>query len=199
MYDFYEPHALKMDNCVSLLSYKGKISFDKVNDLLDDYQRKMPATCSVKCRTRLYSIVVECLENAYRHNIEGSDYQVTVDLWNQQSDFVLFVENKIKNDEIGPLANYIERINAASPAELKKLYFETIYHTTISEKGGARVGLMKIRRCASQPIKYEFVAIDNNISLFNIIVRISDVYQADHNDNELYQNSRNQNVSCSCF
>ena len=173
-----------MDNCVNLLSYKGKITFDIVNDLLDDYQRKMPATCSV---------------NAYRHNLEGSDYQVAVDLWNQESDFVLFVENKIRNDEIEPLTNYIERINAASASELKKLYFETIYHTRISEKGGARVGLMKIRRCASQPIEYEFVAIDKNTSLFNIIVRITDVYQSDHNDNELHQNSRNQNVSCRCI
>ena len=188
-----------MDNCVSLLSYKGKFSFDIVSDLLDDFQQKMPASCSLICRSRLYSIVVECLENAYKHGAEDSDLQVSVELWNHDSDYSLWVENKIKNEEIEPLANYIERINAVSPSELKSLYSETIHNTGISEKGGARLGLMKIRRCASNPIKYKFVEIDKKISQFNIYVSISDINQQNLNDNERHQNTGNQNISFSCF
>jgi hypothetical protein len=189
----------KMKDCINLLSYKGIITFDKINDLLDEFQLKMPAACSLICRSRLYSIAVECLENVYKHNSEESDAQVTVELWCRDSEYVLSVENKIKNDEIEPLAKYIDKINAASTAELKKLYNETIYNTGISEKGGARLGLMKIRRSTPQPISYKFVTIDETTSLFNITVRITDVNQSNLNVNECHQNTGDQNIPFGYF
>ena len=64
------------------------------------------------------------------------------------------------------LADKLKNINEKDPNDLKKLYFEILKSGMFGEKSGAGLGLLQIARKSSNPIQYEFSAIDELSKLF---------------------------------
>ncbi len=165
-----------MSELVEILKYEGEITFDKIEYILTLFNQNLPNTVSMVCKTRLFSIMVECLENAYRHNYRSPEQnpQIKIEL-NQNGDKTsLTVGNLINNNELPSLTNRIDELNLMDIAEIKKKYNDTIKKTHISEKGGAGLGLLKILRSTKEPLKYSVTKIDNDCSFINITITITD-------------------------
>lgn len=166
-----------MSNLKQLLKYEGEITFDKIEDVLTLFNLKMPDTNSPVCKTRLFSIMVECLENAYRHsyNISEKYPQIVVELNQCDNMFILSVGNRINNDELNHLTNRIDELNKLTFSEIKKTYAETIHNAHISPKGGAGLGLLKIIRCSREPFEYNVTETDATSSFITITIKIFDI------------------------
>lgn len=166
-----------MNDYKQILSYEGEVTFDKIEDILTLFNQRMPETECPVCKIRLFSIIVECLENAYRHNFNTPEQnpQIKVLLMQNDGHFALSVGNRVGNAELHALTSYIDDLNHLSQDELKALYTKTIHRGHITEKGGAGLGLMKILRSSREPIKYTVEAVDNDSSFIEITVSISDI------------------------
>lgn len=165
-----------MSQIKELLEYNGEITFDKIEDILTLFNQRMPETNSQVCKIRLFSIMVECLENAYRHNYTPPDQnpEIKISLSQNDSCFILSVGNKIANAELKSFTDRIDKLNGLSFQEIKSVYNDTIHKAHISEKGGAGLGLLKILRSSRRPIKYDTTSINDKCSFVTLTITIAD-------------------------
>lgn len=165
-----------MNDCKQLMEYEGEITFEKIEELLTLLNQRMTDTQCPKCKIRMFSIMVEALENAYRHNFNTPDQnpRIKVLLTQNGLHYALTVGNRVGNTELKQLTNRIDKLNSLSIDDVKALYSKTIHEGHISEKGGAGLGLMKILRSSRQPIKYAIEPIDSDSSNIDITINLTD-------------------------
>ena len=165
-----------MNDYKQLMKYEGEITFDKIEEILILFNQRMPETQCPKCKIRMFSIMVEVLENAYRHNFNTPEQnpQIKLSLIQNELHYALTVGNRVGNNELKQLTNRIDKLNSLSIDEVKALYSKTIHEGHISEKGGAGLGLMKIMRCSREPIKYTVEPIDSVSSNIDFTISITD-------------------------
>ena len=165
-----------MNDYKQLMKYEGEITFDKIEEILILFNPRMPETQCPKCKIRMFSIMVEVLENAYRHNFNTPEQnpQIKLSLIQNELHYALTVGNRVGNNELKQLTNRIDKLNSLSIDEVKALYSKTIHEGHISEKGGAGLGLMKILRCSREPIKYTVEPIDSVSSNIDFTISITD-------------------------
>ncbi|MBO7495240.1 MAG: SiaB family protein kinase [Salinivirgaceae bacterium] len=165
-----------MSATTQLLSYEGSITFDKIEQILTLFSQRMPETNCPVCKIRMFSIMVECLENAYRHNFNTPEQnpQISLELTQENNHYKLTIGNRASNNDLEKLTNNIDQFNKLSLADIKALYNETIHAGHITEKGGAGLGLLKILRCSREPIIYTITAIDKESSFVNLSISITD-------------------------
>ena len=165
-----------MNDYKQLMKYEGEITFDKIEEILILFNQRMPETQCPKCKIRMFSIMVEVLENAYRHNFNTPEQnpQIKLSLIQNELHYALTVGNRVGNNELKQLTNRIDKLNSLSIDEVKALYSKTIHEGHISEKGGAGLGLMKILRCSREPIKYTVEPIDSESSNIDFTISITD-------------------------
>lgn len=170
-----------MENVI--IEYKGDITFDKIEELLTLFNHNIVSKISPLCKTRLFSILVECLENAYRHNYNLPDQHPAIEMLLTERDncYSLKISNLIDANKLPQLTKRLDQINALDSVSVKKVYNEAIHQAHISEKGGAGLGLLKIMRSSNQAIEYESVSVDNRCAMLTLTIRITDT-----------QNSQNQ-------
>ena len=165
-----------MNASKQLLAYDGEITFDKIEEILTLFTQKMPETDNPVCKIRLFSIMVEGLENAFRHNFDSPEQnpQIKALLTQNNNKYVLSIGNRVDNNELKKLTNHIDELNQLSQSDIKKLYNKTIHHGQITEKGGAGLGLLKILRSSKEPLKYVVSDIDGKSSFFDLLISITD-------------------------
>ena len=159
-----------------IIDYKGDITFDKIEELLTLFNHNIMSTISPLCKTRLFSIIVECLENAYRHNYKLPDQHPSIEMLLTEQDYCysLRISNLIDADKLQQMTSRLDQINKLDSVSVKKVYNEAIHQAHISEKGGAGLGLLKIMRSSNQPIEYETVSVDEHCSLLTLTIKIID-------------------------
>jgi hypothetical protein len=124
----------------------------------------------------MFSIMVECLENAYRHNFNTPEQnpQIQLELTNSGNHYKLTIGNRANNTDIEKLTSSVDKFNKLTLPDIKDLYNETIHAGHLSEKGGAGPGLLKIMRCSREPILYTVTAVDQHSSFVNLSISITD-------------------------
>lgn len=163
----------------TILSYKGKISFEVIEDILSQFKDCMVQnSIDPVVKKRLFSILVECMENTYRHNIEmngaGKHLQIELNLAHVDDSFLIEIGNYIKSENLAKLIERVELVNSLNLEELNKLYRQSISTARISDKGGAGLGLIEIARNSRHTIKYRVSEQSNDVLFFKFEIRISD-------------------------
>ena len=67
----------------------------------------------------------------------------------------------------------MDKINSLNKEELGEFYKTSLRNNTISDKGGAGLGLIEISRKSGSKINYLFEPINNENSSFSLMVKIS--------------------------
>jgi hypothetical protein len=162
-----------------IYAYSGAISEGMINLSLSEIETILSEmSLDLKLRKKTFHILVECLQNQYHHSDickkskEGEKYGI-IQLYRQNNLLILKAANYVKVTKKEFLQNRIEKINALNPEELKDLYKFILNHQRMSEKGGGGLGLLDIARKSGNPLKYEFIDVDENTSLFKIEIYIS--------------------------
>lgn len=164
-------------------AYHGEFTQQVINMLLKqakwDLEYRKVDKITIK---KSYSILVECLENILKHTTQmkqsGSDISKAqidgiVILGYDEGDFYIMVGNLVDTNSVETLKNRIIRVNSLDKEGLKSLHTEVLVNGSISEKGGAGLGLIEIAMKSRNNIDFEFSQYDEELSFFAMQIKLS--------------------------
>jgi hypothetical protein len=151
-----------------VLSYCGMISQDLVNSIASCVEQKMIASLeSKKVVKRMFSILIEGLQNLKLHGIDGLNGEgCFVLITKDENNYYIEFGNLIPNQSLEKLTNILEKINHYSQEELKEVYVQQLSNGIFSEKGGAGLGFLTMRLKSHGIIKYKFHSLSDDYSMF---------------------------------
>ncbi|MBI5220166.1 MAG: hypothetical protein HY958_14655 [Bacteroidia bacterium] len=125
---------------------------------------------SSKVRKRIYSIMVEGLQNITRHQEDSEEasqeyYGIFV-IQKKEEKYYITTGNVIEKVNIDNLKTLLEKINSLDKDALKDYYKEVLEEGSISNKGGAGLGLIDMARKSGNKLLFEFDPIDDKYSYF---------------------------------
>lgn len=134
---------------------------------------------SPKLKKRVFSIMVECLQNITRHQFVDGREDVTADqsgmfvICNKDKSYQMTSGNVVNNEAIPHLTELLEKVNCLDKDALKLYYKQVLEDGSISSKGGAGLGLIEMARKSGNKLFYSFEKIDEAISYFYMNTSIS--------------------------
>jgi len=162
------------------LAYFGIFSDEITNSLIDLSESCISKTEQLnKLSKKASFLIAESFQNVIRHGIIEKDkveeiqyskdfFQISI----LDDRIVISSANVIFDDHIHKLNENIELINSLDEKELKSLQKEVLEHGTMSEKGGASLGLIEMVRKSGLPLQKQFLPLKDGLSL---VILVSEV------------------------
>ncbi len=160
-----------------LLSYSGKIDYG-VHESLVEEAKNLPDfdNIDVVVKKRLIYIIIEGLENIYKH----SDFSYSVkggagkddnfSLANLNDSFIVRNGNQVTAMKAGLLKVKLDYINSLNANSLKEYYNEIITNGLVSENSGAGLGMIRISLKSNSRINYSLEKLETDLYYFNMWV-----------------------------
>lgn len=165
-----------------ILMYKGVISRALIDSLLQLTESKLERIEGVKrVRKRVFSVLVECLQNVYLHSPQEVKYEeaqagdvlprysALLVLGRDDNGYFIITGNPVDSEKARWLQNHIEKLNSMSREELENFYMQMMSEGGWDEKG-AGLGLIEIIRKSQGPIEYSLEPVDGNFYFFTLKV-----------------------------
>jgi hypothetical protein len=124
---------------------------------------------------------VECLQNISKHadDFGSNDYMFSGRgiflVAKGKDDYTVTTGNAVDNIKIPDLKKLLEQVNQLEKDELTELYKKQIKEGRLSDKGGAGLGFIDIKRKTGKNLEYHFLAINEQTSFFLLTSTISRV------------------------
>lgn len=83
-----------------------------------------------------------------------------------ETEYTVTTGNAVDNSKIEDIKSMLETINSMDKEELNEMYKKQIKEGRLSEKGGAGLGFIDIKRKTGKRLEYHFLPIDDDISFF---------------------------------
>jgi len=121
---------------------------------------------------KVFHVMVECLQNISKHadDFTSSDFLFSgrgIFLVSKgDNEYSVTTGNAVENDRIEELTTMLENINTMDKDELKALYKKQMKEGRLSDKGGAGLGFIDIKRKTGRDLEYHFLPISNDTSFF---------------------------------
>lgn len=158
-----------------VLSFKGDFNQDLTNTILLLTQKRSLQGQADVVRSRIFGILVECLQNMCKHGMQGKRPEELkpgiILISKKENGFILATGNLVANSEVEALRERLNKLKALSGEEQKSLHKEILKKTELSEKSGGGLGLIYIAR-KSDNIDFDFKKVDDNVSFFGLEVLI---------------------------
>jgi hypothetical protein len=152
-----------------LLNYNGQIDYSVHEELLDQTKSLLEnRSIDIITKSRLIYIVIEGLENIFRHAVNHSlsDFPDQFTIKQINNEFIITIGNLLENYRVKSLTQKIETVNSLDSAGLKKTYRDTIKNTKITDDCGSGLGILRIAMKSGQKIQYQFSTINSEESYF---------------------------------
>lgn len=161
--------AMQKDNLGYV--YRGRFTQDITDNILALTENKLEKEeQSSKIKKRVYSILVECLQNITRHQddakVDLPDNNGLFVIQKHDEKYFITTGNLVLNSNIDYIKNLIETINSLEKEELKEYYKMVLEDGSLSSKGGAGLGLIDMARKSGNKLLYQFRPVDDNSSFF---------------------------------
>jgi len=161
--------AMQKDNLSYI--YRGRFTQDITDHILflaeDNLEKEEQSS---KIKKRVYSIMVECLQNVTRHQNDNYDNSLEnlglFVIQKKDEKYYITTGNLVEKSNIINISNLIEKINSLEKEELKNYYKEVLDAGSISNKGGAGLGLIDMARKSGNKLSYTFKEISDDFSYF---------------------------------
>lgn len=123
--------------------------------------------------------MVECLQNISKH---ADDYGTNDFAFSGRGIFLVAkgtdeysvtTGNMVENNKIADLKSLLENVNRLDKDELTELYKKQIKEGRLSDKGGAGLGFIDIKRKTGNNLNYHFLPINEETSFFLLTSTIS--------------------------
>ncbi len=169
VYDFYSSMKAHEINLV----YEGKVTHQitKAFIALAEAQMEEDEEASKVQRT-VFHVMVECLQNISRHADEFETGETAYSgkgifmVSNTNDAYCITTGNAINNEKIPELEEILQQINELDEENLKELYMKQMKEGRLSEKGGAGLGFIDIRRKTGEQLDYHFLPLSESVSFF---------------------------------
>jgi len=160
--------------------YRGLFTQNITDSIISLAENNLESTGeSNKVKKRVFSIMVECLQNVTRHQTPDS---VEIEDPNQAGIFVIQNKNQayqitsgnvVEEEAIPHLQEMLQKINSLEKADLKAYYKQILEDGSISDKGGAGLGLIEMARKSGNKLFFDFKKISDILSYFYLHTAIS--------------------------
>jgi hypothetical protein len=179
VYEFYK----SMKEHEITLVYEGEITHQitkAFTSLTESNMAKEEESNSVQ--KKVFHVMVECLQNISKH---ADDFGTNEYLFSGRGiflvakgkdDYTVTTGNAVENTKIVDLKKLLEQVNSLEKEELTELYKKQIKEGRLSDKGGAGLGFIDIKRKTGKNLDYHFLPINDEASFFlltSTIARIS--------------------------
>ncbi len=128
---------------------------------------------------KVFHVMVECLQNISKH---ADDYGANDYLFSGRGIFLVSkgkdeysvtTGNAIDHTRMPELKRMLEQVNSLDKEELTELYKKQIKEGRLSDKGGAGLGFIDIKRKTGRNLEYHFLPINDVSSFFLLTSTIS--------------------------
>lgn len=143
-----------------VFTYRGNMSEHITDSILSISENTLQEHTSLAPSNKKVSfLLVECFQNLLRHgDVAGGhgDENAMFSFRSFDNAFYINSINAIIDEDRARLKDMVERVNQLDKEGLTRLYRERLSTSTISEKGGAGLGLIELARKSGQAIRYSF-------------------------------------------
>lgn len=155
--------------------YRGYFNHNitkKILVLADKSIAKVTGETQATLQKRIYYIMVEGLQNITHHQDEIANdrnfekYPGIFAIQKSGDKYFITTGNIIANDKVDDLRTRLDTINSLGKEELKKYHREILTGGTISDKGGAGLGLIEMSRKSGSKLHYKFEWLDDEYTYF---------------------------------
>ncbi len=160
------------------LVYEGEFSHEVMKMFTSMAERDMDKSNEDKSvKRKVFHVMVECLQNMTKHSddVDRSD-GVGNGLFivgKKDGYWSVITANKILKEKIDGLKAAIDNINSLNKDDLNALYKKQIREGSLSDKGGAGLGLIDIARKTGRQLDYQFLPLEDKTNYFFLLkVRI---------------------------
>ena len=175
-YNIYD----KMEKNSILLSFKGDITSELLTSILQIMENKMENMQEEpKTKKKVYNVLVECLQNLYHHMDDATDENgykhrsAIFMIGKNGGGYNIITGNYILNEGVSGLKNRLDEVNSLTKDQLKDYYKSVLNNGEMSLKGGGGLGMIDIARKTGEKLEYDFLDIDNKVSFFTLIIKVT--------------------------
>ena len=169
VYDFYKG----MKEHEITLAYEGEINHKIMKTFTSMAEDKMSKYDeSEVIRKKVYHVMVECLQNISKHALQpmdeaDKDSNHGIFLISRNIHFYnVTTGNVIHIDQIPHLTDLLIHVNSLSINRLNERHKKQLREGHLSEKGGAGLGFIDIRRKTGMKLEYQFIPLSDSHSFF---------------------------------
>lgn len=176
VYEFYK----SMKTHEITLVYEGEITHQitkAFTSLTESNMAKEEESNTVQ--KKVFHVMVECLQNISKHadDFGSNDYMFSgrgIFLVSKgKDDYTVTTGNTVDNSKIADLKRLLEQVNSLEKDELTELYKKQIKEGRLSDKGGAGLGFIDIKRKTGKNLEYHFLPVGEQASFFLLTSTIS--------------------------
>ncbi len=163
-----------------LLVYEGEFSQEITKSVLAMAERNMDSFGEEsKIKRKVFNVMMEALQNIYRHSSEFNQEKYgkknAIFLLGKRDDaYVITTGNPVEVGEVEKITSKIETLNAMDKAEIKDAYRKRLKEVMkLSERGGAGLGFIDMRKKTGNPLIYEMETINDELKFFSLKVTVT--------------------------
>ena len=177
-YDFkkIDEEKLMSENNIYMI-WAGHITTDIGKEVLSFTETKLEEDdASVELKRRLFSILVETLENVAKYCPSKEEEEIygmpmaMIKLCDKQ--YTVITGNLIHNNEIADFKKKLDDVNNCDREKLENMYLNSLAHQTAKNERTGNMGLIDIARKSSNKFEYEFEKINDDYSYFTLINKV---------------------------
>lgn len=136
-----------------VFAHRGPVDHAVAGRLLALVEKaSVEANDAVGLRKRLFSVVMEGLENMHRYAQQGSPERCFAILAEGATGYRLWLGNAASAEAADALANKVAQINAMDEVALKAHYLAVLGNGLRTSQGGAGLGLLTMARKSGAPL-----------------------------------------------
>lgn len=162
-----------------ILAFEGGFTQSLAKNILSLTEQRMNQNHEKEpVKKKVFNVMVECLQNIVKHADEVTKPEDWMNdgifmIGKDDNGYFLVSGNFIYNTEIPILEAKIKYVNSLDKSDLARLYKTKLQMTTLSDKGGAGLGLIDIARKSGQSLEYNFSNVDSKISFYTLTTRVA--------------------------
>ncbi|MFN2396634.1 MAG: SiaB family protein kinase [Bacteroidales bacterium] len=179
----YQFHQDMLANKFTLV-YEGEITHQITKAFTTLAENKMDSYSEdASVKKKVFHVMVECLQNLSKHaedlkilrnnGYSGSGIFIIGKVGEDDEDYHVLTGNVVKKTRVPELEAFLDKINSLDKDGLKELYKKQMREGTLSDKGGAGLGLIDIARKTGEKLEYNFIDIDNVNAFYTLRTKIS--------------------------
>jgi hypothetical protein len=161
------------------LAYEGKMSHQITKAFIALAEAQMAEDQeAIRVQRIIFHVMVECLQNVSRHADDdepGDNVYSGNGIFMMSKDsnaYYVTTGNAILNEKIPALKDMIDKVNELDSPMLKDFYMKQMREGRLSDKGGAGLGFIDIRRKTGSKLEYYFLPVSEKISFFMLTTAI---------------------------
>jgi len=170
---------METDEYEVLHSYEGDIHHQFIKNFTNQALNSLQNSGEPKSlQLKIYHVMVECLQNISKHAVhpendaESDNYQGILLIFRNTKFFHLTTGNFIKVERIAYLTELLTYMNSLSRRQLDDLYKKQMKEGHLSEKGGAGLGFIDLRRKTGNELAYKFLPFSDTHAFFLLTTTI---------------------------